>query len=246
MTFLLWASGAQAEWLEASTDHFMIYSEQKEPALREFATRLERYDKAMRNIQRVADQTLGAADRLTVYAVRDLATVQKLFGEGASNRGYSIAGFYMPRATGSVAITPRRTGPASKFDMDAEIVLLHEYAHHFMMTNFTGAFPAWFIEGFAEFYSTAKFDENGGVGIGTPALHRAYGLVLGDPIPIQRLVTHSSRDLSPEQREALYGRGWLLTHFLTFEPARDSSTIISGGSTRESPRLPRPRLRLET
>jgi tetratricopeptide (TPR) repeat protein len=99
-------------------------------------------------------------------------------------------------------------------------VLLHEYAHHFMMHNFPGAFPAWFIEGFAEFHSTAKFDKDGGVGIGTPALHRAYGLVLGDPIPIQRLMTYSGQDLGAEQREALYGRGWLLTHFLTFEPER--------------------------
>ncbi len=36
---------ANAAWREASTDHFVIYSEQTENSLRDFATRLERFDK---------------------------------------------------------------------------------------------------------------------------------------------------------------------------------------------------------
>ena len=211
---------ANAAWREASTDHFVIYSEQSADSLREYAGRLERFDKAMRVIRGVPDEPMGAATRLTVYVVRDLATVRKLFGDGASSSRFSIAGFYLPRAGGSIAITPRSAGGNGKFDLDAETVLLHEYAHHFMMHTFPGAFPAWFIEGFAEFNSTAKFDKDGGVGLGMPALHRAYGLVLGDKLPVEKMMTNDVADLKPAQRDALYGRGWLLTHYLTFEKAR--------------------------
>ena len=214
------ATPARAEWREASTDHFVIYSEQSEAALREFATRLERYDSAMRFLRNLRDEPMGPANRVTVYVVRDVAAVQKLFGAGAKRGNFGLAGFYTPRANGSVAITPRSAGDGSRFDVDAEIVLLHEYAHDFMMRNYPGAFPAWFIEGFAEFHSTARFERDGGVGIGTPAIHRAYGLLNGPRVPAETLMTLSAEAPKAELREALYGRGWLLTHYLTFEQSR--------------------------
>lgn len=232
------AGPARAEWREASTDHFVIYSEQNEPALKEFATRLERYDAAMRFLRNLPDAPVGAANRLTVYVVRDVAAVQKLFGAGAKSGNHGIAGFYMPRATGSVVITPRTAGGNSKFDIDADIVLLHEYTHHFMMQNYPGAFPAWFIEGFAELNSTAKFDRDGGVGIGTPALHRAPGLMRGAKISAETMMARSVEDLKPAQRDAFYGRGWLLTHYLTFEPSRQEQlSKFIGGINKGKPAL---------
>lgn len=214
------AAPASAEWREASSDHFVIYSEQSEKQLNEFATRLERYDSAMRHIRNLPNDPIGPANRVTVYVVRDVATVQKLFGPGARKGDFGIAGFYMPRANGSVAITPRSAGNGSKLDVDAETVLLHEYAHDFMMRNYPGAFPAWFIEGFAEFHSTAQFEHDGGVGIGAPALHRAYGLLQGVKLPATELMSKGVGELNSRERESLYGRGWLLTHYLTFEPSR--------------------------
>jgi tetratricopeptide (TPR) repeat protein len=211
---------AEAAWREASTNHFVIYSEQSAESLREFATRLEKYDKAMRLVRNMADEPRGDANRLTIYVVQDLGAVRKLHGSGRSSGGYGVAGFYVPRAGGSVAITPRRSGDNGRFDLDAETVLLHEYAHHFMMQNFPGAFPAWFIEGFAEFHSTARFERDGAVGIGAPALHRAYGLVLGDKLPIEKMMANDGTQLTAALHESLYGRGWLLTHLLTFEPSR--------------------------
>jgi tetratricopeptide (TPR) repeat protein len=125
----------------------------------------------------------------------------------------------MGRAPGSYAVSPRSTG-AGGSDLDEQIVLLHEYAHHFMMQNYHGAFPAWLIEGFAEFHSTAKFEKDGGVGIGLPANHRAYSLLAEQPIAIGKLLTSSVSDLKLDARDGFYGRGWLLTHYLTLDPAR--------------------------
>ncbi|MDT9599799.1 tetratricopeptide repeat protein [Sphingosinicella rhizophila] len=132
----------------------------------------------------------------------------------------TVAGFYIPRASASVAFIPASIGSGEEWNMDAENVLLHEYAHHFTYQNYAGAFPAWFIEGFAEFHSSAKFEKDGTVGIGMPPLHRGWGLLAGNPLPLEKMMTAEPGELNTTEREALYGRGWLLTHFLTFEPDR--------------------------
>ncbi len=61
----------------------------------------------MRLLRNMPDEPIGDANRLTIYVVRDLGAVRKLHGSGGSKSGYGIAGFYIPRAEGSVAITPR-------------------------------------------------------------------------------------------------------------------------------------------
>jgi len=167
----------------------------------------------MRN---VAASDLGPANRLTIYVVSNVKTVRKLAGD---KQGF-VAGFYVPRAGGSVAIIPRKLGDGSKWDLDPESVLLHEYAHHFLYQNFAGAYPAWFSEGFAEFHATAKFEDDGRVGLGIPPLHRGPGLLLGNPMTVEQLMAYAGQKLSPEKRESIYGRGWLLTHYLTFAKER--------------------------
>ena len=47
------ATPAAAAWMEASSDHFVIYSDSDEKQLREFATGLERFDKGMRVLRSV-------------------------------------------------------------------------------------------------------------------------------------------------------------------------------------------------
>lgn len=209
-------SPASAKWREASTKHFLIYSEESAKTLADFATKLEKFDKVMRMTRGLEDPPLSPANRLTIFIVPSTASVQKLYGRG----GGDVGGFYMGRATGSVAIVPRARQTGDIFDLNGAVVLFHEYAHHFMMQNFPAVFPPWFIEGFAEFHSTAKFEKDGMIGIGLPANHRAYSLTQGKPMPMEKLVMGSVSGRNGEEVEQIYGRGWLLTHYLTFEPTR--------------------------
>ena len=211
-------AAAKAEWRQATTDHFIIYSEDSPKDLEAFATKLERFDRAMRVLLDLPDLKVSPANRLTIFVVSNLQQVRKLYGKGKASS--SVAGFYMARATGSYAITPRATGPGDQYSINEQIILLHEYAHHFMLGNFVGAFPAWLVEGYAEFNSTATFEKDGSVGIGLPANHRAYSLLGNSPLKIEKLLTASVGELSDPERDSLYGRGWLLTHYLTFEPSR--------------------------
>ena len=227
------AAPADAAWRRASTDHFVIYSEASPKELEAYATRLERFDKAVRFTRGLADVKPSPSNRLTIFVVPNIGAVQKVFGKDAPHR---VAGFYSGRASGSIAVTPRSAGGGHELDMDADTVLFHEYAHHLMMANYHGAFPAWFIEGFAEFNSAARVANDGTVSLGLAANHRAYSLAAYNPLPIDKMMSVHGFELKPDQIDALYSRGWLLTHFLTFEPSRQGQLAayvrsLNGGAS---------------
>ena len=209
---------AAAKWARATSDHFEIYADMPPAALTTMATRLEQFDGAIRHLHRTPEGT-GAkgANRVTVYVANDVAAIRRLSGD----RG--IAGFYLPRASGSVAFTPRidEGGDGSRPTRGGgipQIVLFHEYAHHFLLGNYAAAYPAWFSEGYAEFVSTAAFEKEY-VQLGGAAQHRAYSLLAAKPVPAATLFA-TGQKLTDEQRGVMYGRGWLLTHYLMFDAAR--------------------------
>jgi hypothetical protein len=82
----------------------------------------------------------------------------------------------------------------------------------------TRAGTAWFSEGYAEFVSTAAFEKEY-VQLGGAAQHRAYSLLAAKPVPAATLFA-TGQKLTDEQRGVMYGRGWLLTHYLMFDAAR--------------------------
>ncbi len=226
---LLAPTAARADWYEASSTHFRVFAEGRPETVRDFATRLERFDKGMRFLNGIADEDLGPANRVTVYVLPDVDSVRRL-----AHGGNDVAGFYIPRAGGSVAFTPRRAGGGSRWDLDAETILLHEYSHHFMLENYaTAVFPGWFVEGFAEFNATASFDPDGSVRFGVLALHRAYELSVTESMPIETLFgSEAGRKASTPGSAMIYGWGWLLTHYLTFEPSRRGQLTAYLGALR--------------
>ena len=213
---VFWPCLAEATWHEARSTHFVIYSDEKPERLRDFAIRLEKFDQAARYARGMQNVPPGEGNRLTVFVLSSISEVQRL----SQRKDKELAGFYTGRATGSMAFVPRRAGDGSKTSIDPETIFFHEYAHHLMMQEIDRPYPEWLIEGFAEFMSTAIFGKDGSVGLGAPALHRAYGLFSNVQIPIKQLLAGNYGKLSPEGRESLYSRGWLLTHYLTFEPSR--------------------------
>lgn len=210
------AGHADARWLKASTAHFVVYSNDSARDVTDFATRLERLDQTLRLFQHIPDTPDSRENRVTVYVAPSVSAVQRLAGRGSSN----IYGFYVPRVTGSVAFTPRDTGNhGDSYTLTPDIVLFHEYGHHFLLGNFAEAYPSWFSEGYAEFVSTIKFNKDA-VQLGGPAMHRAYGLVTGNPLKLETMLASGNVKLSDDQMEAVYGRGWLLTHYILFNADR--------------------------
>lgn len=228
----LWLSVnvAQAQtWFEATTPRVRVIAKGNEEAARSLAERLEKFDSALRLSRGIESVDHGPAARLTVYVVDSTSQIARLANSAMT------AGFYLPRAGGSVAFVPRRNsgGPSS---LNAEAVLLHEYAHHFMFRNFPSANPGWLTEGFAEFNATARFDRDGSITIGYAPMYRAHSLINGIQLPIERLLEPGSRAMRPAEVDNFYGRGWLLTHYLTFSKEREGQlgryiAALQGGAS---------------
>src|SRR5690242_8569815 len=100
---LLLATPAHAEWWEARTDHFVVYSESSAADAKEFAFKLERFDGALRSLQNVKFKPISSdAQRVTVFRFGDIGDIGRLAGS------QGVAGFYIPRLGGSVAFTPAK------------------------------------------------------------------------------------------------------------------------------------------
>ena len=219
VALLLCPVSASAQWYEAKSRHFIIYSDQKEDELKTYATRLERYDQAVRKARGTPDPELTDANRLKVYVLRD----QQAVGEMAGGAG--VAGFYLPRASGPLAFVHRGKASRDKWDLDAETVFFHEYMHHLMLTELgSTALPIWMIEGYAEFFATAELLPDGGVRFGAVPTYRATTLFDADAynvnLSIEEMVGGKMQDYDQFEFVSLYGKGWLLAHYMTFEPSR--------------------------
>lgn len=207
---------AHADWYAASSTHFVVYSNDKPERVQALATNLERFDKALRFLCNTPDDPVGKANRVTVFVVDDVAAVARLAGS------QSVAGFYSPRAGGSVAFVPRNSEYPDSWPQEIREmaltpmqILLHEYTHHFLLSlNPNVAYPGWFVEGYAEFFAPSEFEAGGSVIVGRPPQYRMYGVFNGAALPMEKLLVSDSMKLTGEQREAMYGRGWLLTHYL--------------------------------
>jgi tetratricopeptide (TPR) repeat protein len=202
---------AAADWHEAVSEHFVVYADIAAERVRKLADDLERFDQAVRVLRQLPDEPVGKANRVNVYVLDTVADVRELTG---------VAGSYRSRASGSVAFVPRRVGAGAAV-INWRVILFHEYAHHMMCSNYsTAAFPVWLVEGWAEYHATATISDDGSVVFGAVPGYRAKALLAGNPPPLDRILAADTAKLTRAQRDALYGRGWALTHYLTNEPAR--------------------------
>jgi tetratricopeptide (TPR) repeat protein len=206
-----------AKWHESSSDHFVIYSDQSADSVRKFSERLERFHGAMSYFLKLNSKKPSPSNRVTIYVVRDKAEVRKLLG--GDNK--FAAGFYIPRAGGSIAIIPKVESGETDWDVSGEDILYHEYAHHFMYSVSSQSYPLWLSEGFAEFYAKVKFERDGSVGLGLPATQRLLELAYSVNVPIEQLLdTKAYRAKKSSQHDEFYGRSWTLFHYLTFAENR--------------------------
>ena len=209
------ATPAQAEWHEARTDHFLLTIDDTDANARAFAERLERFDAALRRLYGIGDDPDQHHRPIAIFALRE-----KLFYETCGC--YFRLGYYQPRMYHSAIFSahmPEIDRKTKDGWWSSQTVLLHEYAHHFAYNNFPIAYPYWFSEGFAEFNATARFQPDGGVLIGYPANYRAEAIKSGGHLSPKQMFAPERFGFG-DNIELLYGRGWLLTHYLMLKKDR--------------------------
>ncbi|MBU2168151.1 MAG: hypothetical protein KKF88_09965 [Alphaproteobacteria bacterium] len=200
------ATPARADWLKAETPNFIIYSDGGERPLREYAMKLEVFDRFLR-MRFGVPLDRPVARKLPIYLVRrqgDLARVQPGIGE-------SIAGFYYPGEEDIFAVAVRG---------DGESTLLHEYAHHFFFQHFSAYYPGWLVEGLAEYVSTARIWPDR-IQVGAHDEGRASWLTNVQWLPMDVLLSSRFGEIERGIHQATYYPvSWLLTHWFMSSPER--------------------------
>lgn len=212
VTSLVLAMPASAQtWHRADTRNFVVYSDGSARTLEQFARSAEMFDALFRLYFGLASEP--PANRLIIYLLEDAETVTELAGD----RG-NLAGFYQATSEGSFAVAMRQ-GRRDETALSGQAVLFHEYVHHLMARYFTFGYPAWYREGFAEYFATATFRENGNWTLGAPANYRAHGLRRVE-IPLETVLFGDLETMNSAQRDAFYGRSWLMVHMFANDEVR--------------------------
>lgn len=194
---------AHATWRRAESPNFIVYGEGSEAALRERAALLEDYHAFLRLLTGVKEPP--APNKLRVYVMSgdEMRRVRDVGKAG---------GFYGASSSGIAAFINDQS-PADETE-----ILFHEIAHHFMMQYRPAAYPAWFIEGFAEYVSTAKLKEKT-IDFGQPGVARARWLSNARWLPVERVLFE--RPPGPGVERALfYAQSWLIAHYMMRDDGR--------------------------
>lgn len=198
------AAPAEARWLRAESPRFIFYGDSSEGLIRQYAEKMEVFDSLMRSLHGLPEDGVPGR-KLPIYLVRSRDALQKSWF-GASDM---IAGYYSPGSADTFAV-------ATTEDRDDDTTLFHEYAHHFMLQNFPGAYPAWMVEGYAEYYGATEIDAQY-VRVGGISEMRNNALLNGKWLPLADVLANKR---APNQWDAFYAQSWLLTHYLMSDPER--------------------------
>jgi tetratricopeptide (TPR) repeat protein len=203
------AGPAHAAWIRAETDRFVVYGQGNERMVRDFATKLTTYDWVLRVFHpSTKDRPVGT--KVQVFLLSSEGELRRV---RPWSRKYT-QGFYSAMNEGVFAFAVKNGGGLGSDD-----VLFHEYAHHFMLENFPVAYPAWFIEGWAEYFMTTEITKDQ-VKIGNYNQARAYAIFNDVWLPWDDLLSKTTAETRPERANAYYSQAWLLTHYMRSDEKR--------------------------
>ena len=203
------STAAMAEWRVAEGEHFNVFGDTDAETLQEKARELEAFHWLLLKITNNEDDK--EARKVNIYLVPRIYDVGQL-AAGA-------AGFYGVKHGEAFAVGPIKDSHYDR-DFTSDMVLKHEYAHHFMLQYYSTAYHPWYVEGWAELVATSKIDDKNKISFGLPAKHRGYELSSIEWIPTKYLFTASPSEVRPNLRWRFYGQAWLMAHYLTFSKKR--------------------------
>jgi hypothetical protein len=213
---------ARAEWRRAESPNFVLYGNMSESALRERILLLEDFDRLLRTLTPGEEEP--APNRLHIYIVSGIQALRVIHPVQDG-----IAGYYIASPDGILAMVDGSQLEAGNH------ILFHEYAHHFMRQNSTAPYPAWFVEGFAEYFSTVRFTARK-IDIGNVSPGRVYAVQEGQWLPMERILSGGPTGLNEAAQSAYYAQSWLLTHYFYSTPQRQAVlNRLLAAQTRSSP-----------
>ncbi|MGE4064248.1 MAG: hypothetical protein AB7E79_12850 [Rhodospirillaceae bacterium] len=200
------AGTAQARWLRAESPLFVVYSDGKEDELRTFVGQLHEYDALMRLL--TGTTAPPSPNKLPIYLTKNARQLREAIPYAQDG----IAGLYNSTPHATLAVALRQ----DLFGLPARTIILHEYAHHFMLQYRPAFYPAWYVEGFAEYFGATQFkDDVLNVGAATPG--RAWSLQTRPWAHIREVIDPPNpRNVTTQ----FYEESWLAVSWFMADPQR--------------------------
>ena len=219
-------------WIKAESDHFVIYSNAPEKKTRAYVKKIEAF-RTLTNMLLGSDG--GPQVKFDIYLLSlpdQMLSVRPSFSK-------NVAGVYMSCGEGSIAYAATQdTGDMFEDQDQSLVVLFHEYSHYVMFQHAKSYYPTWYVEGFADYLSTAD-PVKGTITIGEESKMRTWTLGEDRWISFAKVLNPDfgfAGDKSNDQWEigSFYAQSWLLTHYMLSDPARAKAlnayfALVAGG-----------------
>jgi tetratricopeptide (TPR) repeat protein len=218
-------------WIRGESAHFIIYSDASEADARTVVERLEGFHALLRHIAGLDGTPEAPAPKLELYylanssdlTTADPAEPQYAIGlykgceEGVE--AYATDMFYRPDAKTPLEKQPENEGLAYVFEA---------YARHFLTVNDGHRTPLWFIDGFAHYLATARFDSTSAVVGMAPEAYVDYLRAITGAIDYNLDYKDVLADVDTKAgttpgdtaaiRNEFGARAWILTHWIESTP----------------------------
>ena len=223
--------GHARTWIRGESAHFIVYSDASQADAQALIGRLERFHALLRHIAGLDDQPEAAMPKLELYylaqndglTTADPAEPDYAIGLYKSSeegvQAYATDMYFHPDAKSALERQPENEGLSYIFEA---------YAHHFLAVNDSHRTPLWFIDGFAHYVATARFDDNQAVVGIAPEAYATYLQAIGGQVDYhleyKDVLTdtdvkagYGAKDAA-EIRNEFGARAWILTHWIESTP----------------------------
>ncbi|MBW8901294.1 MAG: hypothetical protein JF619_24980 [Massilia sp.] len=216
---------AQSDWFKAESEHFVVYSDTSRYNVFQLLNNMERLDFMLRAYTKPYLRPQPHEPKLTLYFHRRDALARH-----ADGKPLDAVGLYNSCSAGVLAagilmdpIVELENGSLLNGPTNDTLSYLFEgYARHFLYHHTTIRTPRSFIDGFAQYFATARFsDDQMAIGRSPVSVGRylkllddgyRYGLSYIDVINDNDSGTGSYA--GPGVKLDFAARSWLLTHFM--------------------------------
>ena len=197
----------RSDWRQLSVRNIRLYSVLGESATRSVALQLQTFEQTV-------GQLLQSEDRLADVPTLIYILNRRDFEKYTADRN-GISGFFAARPYQNLIVIngdePLET---------ERIIVCHEYTHFIQRASRTMVLPPWFVEGYAELFSSFRISKDRVVTRGDLAGRTTVSIDPQAWIPMERLLAVKQADAEYRTERLMpkfYGAAWALVHMLVFD-----------------------------
>jgi hypothetical protein len=216
-----------SKWFRAESQHFVVYSDTVEEDVAPLLDNLEKLDQLLRIYTQPVRKSEPQEPKLTLYYHARLSSLREVVDSVPAD----AIGLYSSCAAGVQGfgvhlerVASLDDGQLEKSPLNDTLTYVFEaYARHFLYRHTDIRTPAWFIDGFAQYFSSVRFSEQQMVLGRVPGNVAGYLRFLGsgrkyslewDDVLEQRLANAHGYGGEAGARLEFEAKSWLLTHYL--------------------------------